>query len=104
MNYRFIDENKIAVTGVSYGGYLSSLMLAERHDDNMLACGVAVSPVVDWKFYGKHPLDLFCSLIKWSIFFTLLSNHYIFQNLRILKNTWACHYQVKTFEVTKNRA
>ena len=54
MNYRFIDENKIAVTGVSYGGYLSSLMLAERHDDNMLACGVAVSPVVDWKFYGKY--------------------------------------------------
>ena len=69
MNYRFIDENKIAVTGVSYGGYLSSLMLAERHEDNMLACGVAVSPVVDWKFYGKYPLALFCSLIKWSIFF-----------------------------------
>ena len=59
MNYRFIDENKIAVTGVSYGGYLSSLMLAERHDDNMLACGVAVSPVVDWKFYGKYPLRTF---------------------------------------------
>ena len=70
MNYRFIDENKIAVTGVSYGGYLSSLMLAERHDDNMLACGVAVSPVVDWKFYGKYPLEIFCRPIKISkIFF-----------------------------------
>ena len=60
----FINADKIAVTGVSYGGYIATLMLAERHTD-LLACGVAVSPVVDWRFYGmyyiihKYILDFF---------------------------------------------
>ena len=49
----FINADKIAVTGVSYGGYIATLMLAERHTD-LLACGVAVSPVVDWRFYGMY--------------------------------------------------
>lgn len=47
----FVNADKMAVTGVSYGGYIASMMLAERHSD-LLACGVAVSPVVDWRFYG----------------------------------------------------
>ena len=52
----YIDSNRIAVTGVSYGAYLATLMLADtgdREHPNMLACGVAVSPVVDWRFYGN---------------------------------------------------
>ena len=51
----YIDSNRIAVTGVSYGAYLATLMLADtgdREHPNPLACGVAVSPVVDWRFYG----------------------------------------------------
>ena len=48
----FVDSDKIAVTGVSYGAYITTLMLAEKHQ-NFIACGVAVSPVVDWRFYGE---------------------------------------------------
>ena len=40
------------MTGVSYGGYVAGLMLADRAKD-VLACGVAVTPVVDWRFYGN---------------------------------------------------
>jgi dipeptidyl aminopeptidase/acylaminoacyl peptidase len=47
----FIDAERVAVTGVSYGGYVAGLMLADRSKD-VLACGVAVTPVVDWRFYG----------------------------------------------------
>jgi dipeptidyl aminopeptidase/acylaminoacyl peptidase len=51
-NFSFIDPERVAVTGVSYGGYVAGLMLADRAKD-VLACGVAVTPVVDWRFYGK---------------------------------------------------
>ncbi len=50
-NFSFIDPERVAVTGVSYGGYVAGLMLADRAKD-VLACGVAVTPVVDWRFYG----------------------------------------------------
>ena len=43
------------------------MMLSERHD-NLLACGVAVSPVVDWRFYGElkfHDREL---SVKYHIF------------------------------------
>ena len=55
-NFSFIDPERVAVTGVSYGGYVAGLMLADRVKD-FLACGVAVTPVVDWRFYGK---SFFC--------------------------------------------
>ena len=51
-NFSFIDPERVAVTGVSYGGYVAGLMLADPVKD-VLACGVAVTPVVDWRFYGK---------------------------------------------------
>ena len=53
---QFVDEDKIAVTGVSYGGYIAAMMLSERQED-LLACGVAVSPVVDWRYYGMFHLN-----------------------------------------------
>ena len=43
----------MAVSGVSYGGYIATKMLSEQFD-NLLTCGVAVSPVVDWRFYGNY--------------------------------------------------
>ncbi len=58
---RWIDRRRTAVTGVSYGGYVATRMLMEDgsggeegEDEEMLQCGVAVSPVVDWRFYGKQ--------------------------------------------------
>ena len=56
--YKFIDKTRVAVSGVSYGGYVAGMMLSAtstNHSD-LLKCGIAVSPVVDWRYYGKKPL------------------------------------------------
>ena len=49
---KYVDPDRIAVTGVSYGGYVAGRILGEK-ETNAFKCGVAVSPVVDWRFYGK---------------------------------------------------
>ena len=53
--YKFIDETRIAASGVSYGGYVVGMMLAKSKEDGMapIHCGVAISPVVEWRYYGK---------------------------------------------------
>jgi hypothetical protein len=56
-NFSFIDPERIAVTGVSYGGYVAGLMLADKAKDGV-SCGVSVTPVVDWRFYGKYKVNL----------------------------------------------
>ena len=53
-NFSYIDPERVAVTGVSYGGYVAGLMLADKaKDKDVLKCGVSVTPVVDWRFYGE---------------------------------------------------
>ena len=53
--YKFIDETRIAASGVSYGGYVVGMMLAKSKEDGMapIHCGVAISPVVEWRYYGR---------------------------------------------------
>jgi dipeptidyl-peptidase-4 len=56
---RFVDENKMAVKGWSYGGYMtSSLMVRHPGVFNVGACG---GPVTDWKYYevmyGERYMD-----------------------------------------------
>ena len=53
--YSFIDENRIAASGVSYGGYVVGMMLAESKEKSNvpIRCGISVSPVVEWRYYGK---------------------------------------------------
>ena len=53
--YPFIDETRIAASGVSYGGYVVGMMLAGSKEDGIapIHCGVAISPVVEWRYYGK---------------------------------------------------
>ena len=50
----FIDRSRIGVNGVSYGGYVAGMMLSETsaNHSSLLKCGVAVCPVVDWRYYG----------------------------------------------------
>jgi dipeptidyl-peptidase 9 len=45
----FIDTERIAVTGWSYGGYLSLMCLAQRPDFFKLA--IAGAPVTKWEAY-----------------------------------------------------
>jgi len=44
--YNFIDPDRIAVIGRRYGGFLVANLLSQ---DRLFKCGVAVSPIVDWR-------------------------------------------------------
>lgn len=45
----FVDPARIGVFGWSYGGYMTTMMLAKASKD--VAAGVAVAPVTDWSLY-----------------------------------------------------
>jgi dipeptidyl-peptidase-4 len=45
----FVDPARIGVFGWSYGGYMTTMMLAKA--SNEIAAGVAVAPVTDWALY-----------------------------------------------------
>ena len=48
----WIDANRIAVFGHSYGGYMALLCLAKAAE--IFRAGVAVAPVTDWSLYDTH--------------------------------------------------
>ncbi len=45
----YVDENRIGIWGWSYGGYMSSLALAEGSD--VFTTAIAVAPVTSWRYY-----------------------------------------------------
>jgi dipeptidyl-peptidase-4 len=45
----YVDSNRIGIWGWSYGGYMSSLALAEGND--VFKTAIAVAPVTNWRFY-----------------------------------------------------
>uniref|UniRef100_A0A673CR59 Dipeptidyl peptidase 4-like n=1 Tax=Sphaeramia orbicularis TaxID=375764 RepID=A0A673CR59_9TELE len=50
----FIDKDRIAIWGWSYGGYISSMALGAG--TGLFKCGIAVAPVAKWEYYGGHIL------------------------------------------------
>ncbi|KAI0215541.1 Dipeptidyl aminopeptidase-like protein 6 [Lamellibrachia satsuma] len=44
----FVDRQRIAIWGASYGGYVTAHAVA---DSDLYQCGVAVAPVTDWRYY-----------------------------------------------------
>ena len=101
--HKFIDANRIAASGVSYGGYVVGMMLAETSEESPapIRCGVAVSPVVEWRYYGKSELHKIpgiyvntCTMCKYSIakfLFPLCLNSMIFLTIK-LKETHKHNY------------
>lgn len=47
----FIDPERVAIWGWSYGGYMTAKTL--ERDEDVFACGVSVAPVTSWLYYGK---------------------------------------------------
>ncbi|TVR88962.1 MAG: S9 family peptidase [Saprospirales bacterium] len=45
----WVDQDRIAIFGWSYGGYISTLALLKGAD--VFAAGIAVAPVTDWRWY-----------------------------------------------------
>lgn len=53
----FVDAERIAIMGWSYGGYQAIRTLCEK--DNGLKCAVAIAPVTDWRLYDSGYTERF---------------------------------------------
>jgi dipeptidyl-peptidase-4 len=51
-NLKYIDPDRTAIWGWSYGGYATGMALA-KDKRNVFKCGISVAPVSDWTYYGK---------------------------------------------------
>lgn len=56
----WVDSARIGTFGWSYGGYLSTMMLAK--DSGELAGGVVVAPVTDWRLYDTFYTERYLGL------------------------------------------
>jgi len=45
----YVDPDRVGIWGWSYGGYMSTLALAEGND--IFSAAIAVAPVTDWRYY-----------------------------------------------------
>ena len=45
----YVDKNRIAIWGWSFGGFNTIMSLCEGR--NVFKCGIAVAPVTDWRYY-----------------------------------------------------
>jgi dipeptidyl aminopeptidase len=50
---KYVDQERIAIWGWSYGGF-TTLKTLETDAGETFKYGMAVAPVTDWRFYGKH--------------------------------------------------
>jgi len=46
----YVDKNKIAIWGWSYGGY--NTLMAMSRGNGIFKAGIAIAPVTDWRFYN----------------------------------------------------
>ncbi|MGB0134718.1 S9 family peptidase [Dokdonella sp.] len=55
----WVDGDRIGTFGWSYGGYMTTMLLAKASSD--IAAGVAVAPVTDWTLYDTHYTERYLS-------------------------------------------
>ncbi|XP_015435502.1 PREDICTED: venom dipeptidyl peptidase 4 [Dufourea novaeangliae] len=59
--YPWIDANRTAIWGWSYGGFSTAMVLATDMD-SVFKCGISVAPVSSWIYYGDYATDRFMGL------------------------------------------
>jgi len=47
----YVDKNRIAIWGWSYGGF--NVLMSMSRGNGIFKAGVAIAPVVDWRFYDS---------------------------------------------------
>nr|XP_027196831.1 prolyl endopeptidase FAP-like [Dermatophagoides pteronyssinus] len=52
-NLTYVDPDRIALWGWSYGGYYSLMSLIKQFDHRLFSCAIAVAPVSNWMFYDS---------------------------------------------------
>jgi len=57
----YIDRERTAIWGWSYGGYAAGMALATEMDD-VFKCGISVAPVTDWALYDTIYTERFMGL------------------------------------------
>ncbi|BES89054.1 dipeptidyl peptidase [Nesidiocoris tenuis] len=60
-NLPYLDPERTAIWGWSYGGYASAMALALDQDD-VFKCGISVAPVTDWTLYDTLYTERFMGL------------------------------------------
>ncbi|CAD5122747.1 DgyrCDS11156 [Dimorphilus gyrociliatus] len=61
--YPFIDSDRIAIWGWSYGGFVTIHALGDEKSD-IFKCGIAVAPVIDWRYYDTTYSERYLGLYK----------------------------------------
>jgi dipeptidyl-peptidase-4 len=59
---KFIDKDKIAIWGWSYGGYLSAKVV--EADTGVFSLGLVTAPVSDWRLYDSMYTERFMGLLS----------------------------------------
>ncbi|NXG43494.1 DPP6 protein, partial [Psilopogon haemacephalus] len=49
----YVDKMRVGVFGKDYGGYLSTYMLPAGEENQVFACGAALSPLTDFRLYAS---------------------------------------------------
>jgi dipeptidyl-peptidase-4 len=57
----YVDKERIAIWGWSYGGFLTAHALGDR-DNDIFKCGIAVAPVTDWRYYDTVYTERFMGM------------------------------------------
>jgi dipeptidyl-peptidase-4 len=77
----YVDEKKVAITGGSYGGYVTAMALTAGAD--YFTHGIAVSSPTDWRLYDTHYVERYMD--------TPAENPEGYKNGAVL--TWATRYK-----------
>ncbi|KPM08952.1 inactive dipeptidyl peptidase 10-like protein [Sarcoptes scabiei] len=65
-NITYVDPERIAIWGWSYGGYFSLMSLIKQNEHRLFACAIAVAPVSNWMFYDAFYAERYLGVPKGS--------------------------------------